>query len=103
MSRYVLTLISVSLNSAPQISIQIPLNKACLYSEIFFRWGAEHIESTWNIKSGFVGPCVCVWVTKIANCYKIVNNGQISNKLGARTLGARSGGSKNVTYREQTT
>ena len=25
------------------------------------------------------------------------------NKLGARTLGARSGGSKNVTYREQTT
>ena len=25
------------------------------------------------------------------------------NKLEARTLGARSGGSKNVTYREQTT
>ena len=27
----------------------------------------------------------------------------IENKLGARTLGARSRGSKNVTYREQTT
>ena len=26
-----------------------------------------------------------------------------TNKLGARTLVARSGGSKNVTYREQTT
>ena len=26
-----------------------------------------------------------------------------SNKLGARTLGARSRGSKNVTYRKQTT
>ena len=26
-----------------------------------------------------------------------------TNKLGARTLGARSGGSKNVTYRQQTT
>ena len=26
-----------------------------------------------------------------------------NNKLGARTLGARSRGSKNVTYRQQTT
>ena len=28
---------------------------------------------------------------------------EIENKLGARTLGARSRGSKNVTYRQQTT
>ena len=32
--------------------------------------------------------------------YKIKNE---TNKLGARTLGARSRGSKNVTYRQQTT
>ena len=31
------------------------------------------------------------------------SSGERANKLGARTLGARSRGSKNVTYRQQTT